>query len=115
VDQDALGQCARVVQLANAAFAMIKDLEAGAKAVGLFNPGDAPATVIGMWPELGLKGRLAVRDMWRQKALGREREQLTAMPPLHGVRLVRLQKQARAAWRCWIADCWGTRSAAIRR
>lgn len=92
VDQDALGRCARVFRLANGAFAMVKDLEDGAKAVGLFNPGDTPATVTATWPDLGLKGRHAVRDLWRQKDLGKKRERLTAILPRHGVLLVKLQR-----------------------
>ena len=92
VDQDAFGQCARVVKLANGAFAMVKDLEDGAKAVGLFNPGDKSATVTATWIELGLKGELLIRDLWRQKDLGKEGAQLSANLPRHGVLLVRLQK-----------------------
>ena len=92
VNQDALGRCARVVQLADGAFAMVKELEDGTKAVGLFNPGDTPATVTATWADLGLKGRHAVRDLWRQKDLGKERERLTAILPRHGVLLVRLQQ-----------------------
>ncbi len=73
------------------AFAMVKDMEDGARAVGLFNPGDEPAMVTATWPELGLSGTLTVRDLWRQKDLGVHREKLTAMLPRHGVLLVRLQ------------------------
>jgi alpha-galactosidase len=93
VDQDALGQCARVVKLANGAFAMVKELEGGAKAVGLFNPSDKSATATATWPELGLNGQLAVRDLWRQRDLGQERAKLSANLPRHGVLLVRLQQE----------------------
>jgi len=93
VDQDPLGRCARVVKLANGAFAMVKDLEDGAKAVGLFNPGDKSVNVTTTWVGLGLKGELTIRDLWRQKDLGKEGAQLSANLPRHGVLLVKLQRQ----------------------
>ena len=92
VDQDTLGRCARVVKLSGDAFAMVKDLDDGARAVGLFNPGETPTTVTATWTDLGLKGDLAVRDLWRQKDRGREREKLSADLPRHGVSLVRVGK-----------------------
>ncbi len=91
VDQDPLGRCARVVKLAGGVFAMVKDLENGAKAVGLFNPGDQPATVAAAWAELGLGGPLAVRDLWRQQDLGAPGEKLSATLPRHGVLLVQVR------------------------
>ena len=90
VDQDALGQSARLVKLADGAFALVKDLENGAKAVGLFNPGATTATVAATWSELGIKGRYRIRDLWRQQDLGKSRQELRTVLPRHGVWLVRL-------------------------
>ena len=92
VDQDPLGKSARVVKLAGDAFAMVKDLEDGSKAVGLFNPAENPATVTVSWAELGLTGRYAVRDLWRQQDLGKLQKTLSASLHAHGVLLVRVSK-----------------------
>ena len=90
VDQDSLGQSARVVKLAGGAFALIKDLDDGAKAVGLFNPGEIPTTVSASWDDLKLKGSHAARDLWRQRNLEAVDRTLSAALPRHGVFLVRL-------------------------
>lgn len=93
VDQDALGHCARVVTLANGAFAMVKDLEGDAKAVGLFNPNKSALSVSATWAQLGLSGKLPVRDLWRQKSLEPADQSLSAKLPPHAVLLVRLGKE----------------------
>ena len=56
IDQDPLGQCASVAAASDTTFLMVKDLEDGSKAVGLFNRGKAPATVTASWAVLGLRG-----------------------------------------------------------
>jgi alpha-galactosidase len=66
-----------------------RDLEGGAKAVGLFNRQEMPATVVAKWSDLGLTGTKAVRDLWRQKDLGRFIDEFKATVPRHGVVLVR--------------------------
>jgi alpha-galactosidase len=71
VNQDPLGRCARVVPLDEDTFAMVKDLHDGAKALGLFNKGEIPARVKVAWAQLGIAGSPRVRDLWRQKDLGR--------------------------------------------
>jgi alpha-galactosidase len=90
VDQDPLGQCGRVISLSDSTFLMVKDLEDGSKAVGLFNRGKTPATVTAKWSDLGLKGPQAVRDLWRQKDLDKVDGEFTAPVPPRGVTLVRM-------------------------
>jgi alpha-galactosidase len=92
VDQDPLGQCARVIKLPGGPFAMVKDLVEGGKAVGLFNPGRTSAKVSATWSELGLSGSLVVRDLWRQEDRARESERLIASLAPHGVLLVKLTR-----------------------
>lgn len=87
VNQDPLGQCARVVTLDEDTFAMIKDLHDGAKAVGMFNKGEFPVPVKLTWSSLGLKGSPRVRDLWRQRDLGRMREFTGELPRRGGVLL----------------------------
>lgn len=70
VNQDPLGQCARVVKLDDEVFLLVKDLADGTKAVGLCNAREAPVTVTAKWTDVGVSGKQAVRDLWRQKELG---------------------------------------------
>ncbi|MBN2505406.1 MAG: putative Ig domain-containing protein [Verrucomicrobia bacterium] len=95
IDQDPLGQCARVVPLGAHAFAMVKDLADHSKAVGLFNRGEFPAVVEAPWSDLGIAGPHRVRDLWRQKDLSDAVSALRADVPRHGVALVRLFPRAR--------------------
>jgi alpha-galactosidase len=60
-------------------------------AVGLFNRGDAAAKVSVTWKELGLHGKLQVRDLWAHKELGRVADQFSADVPSHGVVLITVQ------------------------
>jgi len=90
VNQDPLGQCARVVMLSEDTFLLVKDLEGGAKAVGLCNKGEEPATVTAKWSDVGVQGRQSVRDLWRQKDLGRFSREFKADVPRRGVVLVRI-------------------------
>jgi alpha-galactosidase len=90
IDQDPLGQCARVIPLTDETFVMVKDLEDGSKAVGLFNRGEMPTTVTARWSDLGLTGQQAARDLWRQKDLGSVDSQYEATVPRRGVVLLRL-------------------------
>lgn len=90
VDQDPLGQCARVVPLSGTSFAMVKDLVDGSKAVGLFNRGDASAIVVAPFEKLGLSGAWKARDLWRQRNIGRYEEQFGDKVGRHGVVMIRL-------------------------
>ena len=90
VDQDPLGQCAKVVPLDEDTFAMVKEMEDGTKAVGLFNRGEMETTVAAKWSALSLVGKQVVRDLWRQKDLGVFENQFEATVPRHGGVLVRM-------------------------
>jgi alpha-galactosidase len=90
VDQDALGQCARVVPLGEETFAMVKDMEDGSKAIGLFNRGELSAEVTAKWSNLKLAHPQRVRDLWRQKDLDGHDTQFSAKIPRHGGVLLRL-------------------------
>jgi alpha-galactosidase len=92
VNQDPLGQCASVVNLTGDTFIMVKDMEDGSKAVGLGNRGEFETTVTVSWSDLRLKGKQLIRDLWRQKDLGKFSGQFQANVPRHGVALVRVRK-----------------------
>lgn len=94
VDQDPLGQQARRVSDEHQKQVWVKDMADGSKVVGLFNLNayvDQDVTV--SWENLGLKGEQRVRDLWRQKDLGRFDHSFSARVRSHGVILVQLFKQ----------------------
>ena len=91
VDQDPLGISAEVKMLGEDTFLMIKPLEDGSKAVGLFNKGYMPATLAVRAADLGISGKMAVRDLWRQKDLGTFAEKFETAVPRHGVVMMRVK------------------------
>ncbi len=93
VNQDPLGrQAARVVQ--NGMLEIwAKDLEDGSKAVGLFNRGSSEDSITANWTDLGLTGEQTVRDLWRQKDLGRFTGQFSTKVGRHGVVLVKFKPE----------------------
>jgi alpha-galactosidase len=95
VDQDSLGQEATCVSSNENLRVFAKNLDDGAKAVGLFNLGDQPATVVASWDDLKLSGGQLVRDLWRQKDLGKFDKEFTAMVAPHGVVLLKIQPVAK--------------------
>lgn len=71
VNQDPLGKSAEVINKSEDTFLMVKELEDGSRAIGLFNKGKVPALVNVKWSEIGMKkADLDVRDIWRQKSIG---------------------------------------------
>jgi alpha-galactosidase len=90
IDQDPLGHQAKILRQSQNEFVLVKDLEDGSKAVGLFNLEEQPAKLAVTWNELGLADRLRVRDVWRQKDLGKYRQQYEIEVPRHGVALVQV-------------------------
>ncbi len=90
VDQDPLGKEAMTVAKNGETRIYAKTLADGSKAVGLFNLGETETQVTVNWSDLKLQGKLNVRDLWRQKDLGKFTENFTALVPRHGVVLVRV-------------------------
>jgi alpha-galactosidase len=90
VDQDPLGKEATTVAKNGDTRVYAKDLANGSKAVGLFNLGETEAQVQVNWSDLSLNGKLHVRDLWRQKNLGKFRNSFSATVPRHGVVLIRV-------------------------
>ena len=92
IDQDPLGkQGVAVIKDPNYQI-MVKDLEDGSKAVGLFNLSENDLKITAPWEALTLKGKQKVRDLWRQKDLGVFDGKFEAEVPPHGVVLVKIGK-----------------------
>jgi alpha-galactosidase len=90
VDQDSLGKEAICVSSNQNSRAYEKDLDDGAKAVGLFNLGQTNSTVTASWSDLKISGAQIVRDLWRQKDLGKFENEFSATVAPHGVVLVKI-------------------------
>jgi alpha-galactosidase len=94
VNQDTLGRQATLASNENNVLLVYaKDLEDGSKAVALYNLGREPATVTVRWSDVKLSGPQTVRDLWRQKDLGRFDDQFQIPVASHGVELVKLRAQ----------------------
>lgn len=90
INQDPLGQCGEVVILNSKTFLMIKDLENGDKAVGLFNRSDKAEDVPVDRTVLGMTGRLKARDLWSQRDIGMFNSHFSHPVPPRGVKMLRL-------------------------
>jgi alpha-galactosidase len=90
VDQDPLGKQAMTVAKNGETRVYAKDLADGSKAVGLFNLGETETQVQVNWSDLGLKSKLHVRDLWRQKDLGKFKNAFSATVSRHGVVLIKV-------------------------
>jgi alpha-galactosidase len=90
VSQDSLGRQAGRVAKDGAVEVWAKDLEDGAKAVGLFNRGEEAAPVTLKWSDAGLSGKQTLRDLWRQQDLGSFTGEFRAQVPRHGVVLLKV-------------------------
>ena len=93
INQDALGKQARVVRKTEDELVMLKPLEDGSVALGLFNLAEEPREVSAKWSELGISGKQRVRDLWRQRDAGAAEGEYQAKLARHGVILVTLSRR----------------------
>lgn len=91
VNQDLLGKQARIVRKTEEEFVLAKPLEDGSVAIGLFNLTKQPRAMSAAWSDAGVQGNRRVRDLWRQKELGRASAEYRATVEPHGVALVRVE------------------------
>lgn len=92
VDQDALGKQAAPVAKHGNVEVWAKPMENGSIAVGLFNRGDEATTVTALWSDLGIHGKRTVRDLWRQKDVGKFNHELHTQVGPHGAEMFLLEK-----------------------
>ena len=90
VSQDPLGRQAARIAKTGPLEIWAKDLENGSKVVGLFNRGEAATSITVKWSGLGISGQQSVRDLWRQKNLGKFPDQFKTDVSRHGVVLVKV-------------------------
>jgi alpha-galactosidase len=63
------------------------------KYVALFNLGDAPEEITVSWRELGIAGKVPVRDLWNKRTLGDFEKQFSARIAPHGAGLYRIGRR----------------------
>jgi len=90
VDQDPLGQQARIIRKSDEDFVLVKDMEDGSKAVGIFNLKKEKVRLSVNWEDLGLRGKQKIRDLWRQVDIGYYQESFNVEIPAHGVSMIRI-------------------------
>jgi len=93
IDQDVLGKQGRIIRKTADEMVMVKELEDGSKAVGLFNLGVTPKGVSVSFRDLAIGGKAKIRDLWRQKDLGNFRDTYATRVNPHGVVLIRIKTQ----------------------
>ncbi len=99
VDQDPRGTPALIVRDDGGPQVWSRPLaDPNARAVALFNPTDAPATIVVHWNEIGLPpGSAAVRDLWAHADRGVAADEFTAIVEPHGTVLLKMSTLAAAA------------------
>ncbi|HEY3413157.1 MAG TPA: NPCBM/NEW2 domain-containing protein [Armatimonadota bacterium] len=94
VDLDRLGRQGRRVWKGEDAQVWARFLEDGTRAVALLNTGEAPVKVTARFADFGMRGTQPVRDLWRQRAVGRFNGSYSAVVPRHGVVFVKVGSPA---------------------
>jgi len=88
IDQDPEAKPVKKLSEQGSLVVAARPLKDKAWAVGLFNRGDAAGKMTVAWSDLGLHGKLKVRDLWAHKDLGKVPDQFSADVPSHGVVLI---------------------------
>jgi alpha-galactosidase len=91
VDQDPMGLPGHRVSRDGNNEVWVRKLEDGSVAVGLFNRGENESKVTASWTDLGISGNQEVRDLWRQKELGKFKGNFTSDVLRHGVVFIRIK------------------------
>jgi alpha-galactosidase len=93
VSQDSLGDQAVEISRDGDARVYAKKMADGSKAVGLFNTGtNGTITVTVKWSDLKISGSQNVRDLWRQKDLGRFKNDFSLPVAAHSAELVKISR-----------------------
>ena len=92
IDQDIAANPA-VYAVRNDKFCIIyKKLFDGSMSVGLFNLTRQAQTISANWKDLNISGEKTIRDVWRQKEIGKYSAKYQSIVPPHGVVLLKLAK-----------------------
>lgn len=92
VDQDPMGVEGNRISKDGDHEVWARPLAKGAYAIGLFNRGSDPATMVVKWSDIKLSGKLTVRDLWAHSDLGKIASQYSTQVPAHGVAMIRVAR-----------------------
>ena len=92
IDQDPLAKQAQQTLKADTYQVWMKELEDGTRALAIFNTSDKEQVVRFYWNNLGLTDNHQVRDLWRQKDLGKFYSMFATRLPPHGVTLIKITR-----------------------
>ena len=98
LNQDVLGLQAHVVQHENESYVLVKDIERKrglTRAVALYNPSDQPCDFIVPFETLELGGNVKVRDLIKQKDLGKMKEEIRQTVQPHSVMICKMEAEKR--------------------
>jgi len=91
IDQDPDAKPVKKILEQGSTVIAARPLSDNSLAVGLFNRGEAAATVVIRWADLGLQGSPLVRDLWAHQDLGAIADGFSAKVPSHGVVLIKVK------------------------
>ena len=69
----------------------MKELDDGSNAIGIFNMSDKDDVVRFYWNSLRLGTKQKVRDLWRQKDIGKFPDMFATKVAAHGVTLIKIE------------------------
>ncbi len=93
IDQDPLGKQGRRIRDDGDLEVWSKEMSGGRRAVALFNRSSEPANIKVSWQEIGMKGKLKVRDLWKHKDLGKFMDSYTGKQiPSHSAMMLLISK-----------------------
>ena len=92
IDQDPEAKPVKKISEQGSLVVAARPLKDKSWAVGLFNRGGSVAKVSVTWQEIGLHGKLQVRDLWAHKDMGKVADQFSADVPSHGVVLITVKR-----------------------
>lgn len=91
VNQDELGHVAELIRENDNQVVLLKKLADGSNVIGLFNNDSENEQIINVkWDEIGLSGKLLVRDLWRQKEIGTTQDELSVKVSPNGCAVLKI-------------------------
>jgi alpha-galactosidase len=90
IDQDPAGKPASCVAEDDSTQVWARELEDKSKAVCMFNLAQSPRRVGFKWTDLEITGKQTVRNVWKQKDIGKYSDKYDLLLPRHGVILLKL-------------------------
>lgn len=107
INQDRLGKQAYVADMQGGTYVLVKDVveaNGSERAVALYNPEDAPKSIVLRFRDVDLGGKIELRDLMSQKDMGIFTDSIVVTVPAHGVKIYRGKAQKRLERRVYEAE-----------